>query len=83
MAEITEIENKIQAALSKIRRVDEVVDRDVDIRKGGYVDSLDFIEFLFHVEKIFDLKIDDEKIEALELHSIAKLSDFISKNINQ
>ena len=73
---------KLQQIIKEIKPSVETVNKDSDLGKDLAFDSLDTINFLFEVEKVFNIKIPESDISENELVKINKIMKYIEKRVN-
>ena len=73
---------KLQQIIKEIKPSVESVNKDSDLGKDLAFDSLDTINFLFEVEKVFNIKIPESDISENELVKINKIMKYIEKRVN-
>lgn len=76
------VENQLRDLMVKIWKLDmkpeEIPDREGMLEKLG-VNSVDVLELLIHIEKEFDIEINDDDLNAELVNSIGSLANYIIK----
>ena len=56
----------------------EVPAGDSDLIEAGILDSLKFVELLFHIEQTFGVRLSMDAFEIDDFRSIAKIAEFLA-----
>ena len=58
----------------------EVPSIDTDLIAAGFLDSLQFVQLLLHIEQEFGIQISVENIQTDDFLSIARISEYVSNH---
>jgi acyl carrier protein len=76
------VENQLRDLMVKVWKLDmkpeEIPDKEDMLEKLG-VNSVDVLELLIHIEKDFDIEINDDDLNAELVSSISSLANYIIK----
>ncbi|MEW6606871.1 MAG: phosphopantetheine-binding protein [bacterium] len=76
------VENQLRDLMVKVWKLDmkpeEIPDKEDMLEKLG-VNSVDVLELLIHIEKEFDMEINDDDLNAELVNSIGSLANYIVK----
>ena len=77
------VEAKIKKIIEEISNepVDDDLPKDVDLLISGYLDSFGFVQLLMHLEKTFEIKIDEETQMDPRLRNISGIAEIVSSFI--
>ena len=59
----------------------EVTSIQTDLLETGILDSLAFVELIYHVEQEFGVQVSVDDLEIDNFRSIAKIAEFISQRL--
>lgn len=77
MVESTTLYDQIGVLFSETLNI-EVPSTETDLVDAGVLDSLAFVELLWHLERTFGLKVSTDSLEIDNFRSIARIADFIT-----
>ncbi len=79
------ITSKIIKILSKKKplNLNKILTADSDYFESGYVDSLNFIKFIFEIEDKFNIEFTKKEINSAKFKKINGLSKIISNKLSQ
>ena len=77
-----DIENKLFDMLSGFLEGSQVVTPQTALLSEGVLNSLDFMNYLFTVEEMFNLRISEDDIEKYQLGVLKNLTLYVSERIN-
>ena len=80
-ATIEHIQERLGAIFTETFHV-EVPGPDTDLLDSGILDSLQFVELLYQLERRFDLQLRIEEIELDDLRSIARIAGLAARRID-
>lgn len=76
------VENQLRDLMVRVWKLnmkpEEIPDREGMLEKLG-VNSIDVLELLIHIEKEFDIEINDDDLSAELVNSIGSLANYIIK----
>lgn len=75
-----DIQEEIRAILRTQAAV-EVPHADWDLIESGVMDSLTFVDMLFHIEQRFSVTLDVETLELDDLRSVARIGRLVAARI--
>lgn len=84
MEESLIVENRLRDLMVKVWKLDmkpEEIPGDKEILEKLGVNSVDVLELLIHIEKEFDIEINDDDLNAELVESINSLANYIVKQI--
>tara|TARA_Y100000294_G_scaffold177656_1_gene204023 strand:+ start:257 stop:508 length:252 start_codon:yes stop_codon:yes gene_type:complete len=82
---VQKITSKIIKILSKKKplNLNKILTADSDYFESGYVDSLNFIKFIFEIEDKFNIEFTKKEINSAKFKKINGLSKIISNKLSQ
>ena len=73
-----QIETEIVSYLRDELRVPEAeLDRDAKLVGSGVLDSVSLLQVATHMERVFDVEVPDQDIDAEHMDSIAMMVDYV------
>lgn len=81
MSESSQIESGIRDILREHASV-EVPSTDYDLIESGVMDSLTFVDMLFHIEQRFSVSLDIESLEIDDLRSVQSIGKVVADRMS-